>query len=237
MRIDGRIAAATVNGRRTGRGGAPTAATRARGEQAVVAPMPGRVVRVLVAAGDAVAARQSVVVVEAMKMENELRSPQAGRVKEVAVTAGASVEAGRVLDGDRIAHRCLLPLCTNPEPTRRTDRATGRAGSRRRQQGGRGGVVWRWGCWRSSWRSLQARSSRSSLSISAASLRARAERDGSKFIQRPMHIGRLSAKLTPGVFVVEDLVIEGLQPTASSVPDGKEDRGGRSRGGPSSTAS
>jgi hypothetical protein len=45
------------------------------------------------------------------------------------------------------------------------------------------------------------------------SLRERAEREGSKFIQRPMHIGRVSAKVTPGVFVVEDLVIEGLQPT------------------------
>jgi hypothetical protein len=45
------------------------------------------------------------------------------------------------------------------------------------------------------------------------SLRARAEREGSRFIQRPIHIGRLSAKVTPGVFVVEDLVIEGLQPT------------------------
>lgn len=44
------------------------------------------------------------------------------------------------------------------------------------------------------------------------SLRSRAERDGSKFIQRPIHIGRVSAKLTPGVFVVEDLVIEGLRP-------------------------
>src|SRR5215510_2447529 len=45
------------------------------------------------------------------------------------------------------------------------------------------------------------------------SLRERAEREGSKFIERPMHIGRLSAKLTPGVFVIEDLVIEGLAPT------------------------
>ena len=44
-------------------------------------------------------------------------------------------------------------------------------------------------------------------------LRELAEREGSKFIQRPMHIGRLSAKLTPGHFVVEDLVIEGLAPT------------------------
>ena len=45
--------------------------------------MPGRVVRVLVAAGDEVDARQPVVVVEAMKMENELRSPRAGHVKEM----------------------------------------------------------------------------------------------------------------------------------------------------------
>jgi biotin carboxyl carrier protein len=59
--------------------------------------MPGRVVRVLVARGEAVAARQPVVVVEAMKMENELRSPKAGRVKDVAVEAGTSVEAGRAL--------------------------------------------------------------------------------------------------------------------------------------------
>ncbi len=59
--------------------------------------MPGRVVRVLVGAGDEVAARQSVVVVEAMKMENELRSPKAGRIKEIAVAPGALVEAGRVL--------------------------------------------------------------------------------------------------------------------------------------------
>src|SRR5262245_16816738 len=43
-------------------------------------------------------------------------------------------------------------------------------------------------------------------------LRGRAEREGSKFIERPMHIGRLSAKLRPGVFVIEDLVIEGLTP-------------------------
>ncbi len=59
--------------------------------------MPGRVVRVLVSPGETVAARQGVVVVEAMKMENELRSPKAGRVKDVAVNAGDPVEAGRVL--------------------------------------------------------------------------------------------------------------------------------------------
>ena len=59
--------------------------------------MPGRVVRVLVKPGDEVAARQGLVVVEAMKMENELAAPRAGRVKEVAVTEGQSVEAGRLL--------------------------------------------------------------------------------------------------------------------------------------------
>ena len=94
--VRGRVAAVVVNGRRTGRGPADTGAG-ADGEQKVVAPMPGRVVRVLVAAGDEVQARQPVVVVEAMKMENELRSPKTGRVKDVPVAAGASVEAGRVL--------------------------------------------------------------------------------------------------------------------------------------------
>src|SRR5687768_10873281 len=43
-------------------------------------------------------------------------------------------------------------------------------------------------------------------------LRGRAEREGSKYLQRPMRIGKLSARLVPGVFVVEDLVIEGLSP-------------------------
>jgi len=94
--IDGRSVAVVVNGRRTGHG-AGDADAHARGEQTVVAPMPGRVVRVLVGAGDEVNARQPIVVVEAMKMENELRSPKAGRVKDVAVTPGTSVEAGRVL--------------------------------------------------------------------------------------------------------------------------------------------
>ena len=59
--------------------------------------MPGRVVRILVAPGDQVADRQPVIVVEAMKMENELRSPKAGRVKHVAVAPGMSVDGGRVL--------------------------------------------------------------------------------------------------------------------------------------------
>jgi len=93
--IGGRSTIVAVNGRRTGR--AADTARHAHGEQSVVAPMPGRVVRVLVAPGDEVAARQGVIVVEAMKMENELRAPKSGRVKDVKVSAGTSVEAGRVL--------------------------------------------------------------------------------------------------------------------------------------------
>lgn len=94
--LGGRIIAASVNPRQTGRAGSE-GATAAAGEQPVLAPMPGRVVRLLVQVGDDVGARQGVVVVEAMKMENELRAPKAGRVKEVNVTPGTSVEAGRVL--------------------------------------------------------------------------------------------------------------------------------------------
>ena len=67
------------------------------GSQRVVAPMPGRVAKVLVEVGDVVAARQGLVVVEAMKMENELRSPVAGVVAEVAVAGGALVQANAVL--------------------------------------------------------------------------------------------------------------------------------------------
>jgi acetyl/propionyl-CoA carboxylase alpha subunit len=74
-----------------------TAGASADGEHRVTAPMPGRVLRVLVQPGDEVTVRQGLVVVEAMKMENELIAPRAGRIREVHVAAGASVEAGRVL--------------------------------------------------------------------------------------------------------------------------------------------
>ena len=74
-----------------------TSATVAEGLQEITAPMPGRVVKLLVAAGDPVIKRQGIVVVEAMKMENTLTSPSAGRVVEIKVKAGAVVEAGLVL--------------------------------------------------------------------------------------------------------------------------------------------
>jgi biotin carboxyl carrier protein len=77
-----------------GRRGAGAGVTGAR---PVKAPMPGRVVRVLVAAGDEVAEQQGVVVIEAMKMQNELKSPKAGRVVRVAVAEGDAVGAGDVL--------------------------------------------------------------------------------------------------------------------------------------------
>lgn len=63
----------------------------------VKAPMPGRVVRVLVQPGDEVALEDPVVIVEAMKMENEVRAPAPGRIASVAVTAGDTVEPGQQL--------------------------------------------------------------------------------------------------------------------------------------------
>ena len=67
------------------------------GPQRVTAPMPGKIVRVLVKAGDQVKAKQGLVVVEAMKMENELRAARDGRVREVPAAEGQLVEAGAVL--------------------------------------------------------------------------------------------------------------------------------------------
>jgi biotin carboxyl carrier protein len=62
--------------------------------QLVTAPMPGRVVRVLVRSGDAVKAGQGLIVVEAMKMQNEIRSPKAGKVERLLVREGQPVSAG-----------------------------------------------------------------------------------------------------------------------------------------------
>jgi biotin carboxyl carrier protein len=69
----------------------------ADGVQTVAAPMPGKVVRVLVAAGDDVAAGQGLLVVEAMKMQNEMKAPRAGKVLSLSAAEGATVTAGEVL--------------------------------------------------------------------------------------------------------------------------------------------
>jgi biotin carboxyl carrier protein len=93
--LAGRTATIALNGRRRRHGS--DASGHGTGDVVITAPMPGRVVRVLVSPGDDVDARQGIVVVEAMKMENELRTPRTGRVKDVSVTPGMSVEAGRIL--------------------------------------------------------------------------------------------------------------------------------------------
>jgi biotin carboxyl carrier protein len=68
-----------------------------QGRQKVSVPMPGKVIAVLVSEGDNVERGQGLVIVEAMKMENEVRSPIAGEVKEIKVKPGDAVEEGVVL--------------------------------------------------------------------------------------------------------------------------------------------
>ncbi|HKA19690.1 MAG TPA: biotin/lipoyl-containing protein [Blastocatellia bacterium] len=75
----------------------PTTEHRTEGRQNLTAPMPGKVVRVLLSVGENVAAGQGVLVVEAMKMQNEIRSPKSGRVIEVRVSEGDNVNANQVL--------------------------------------------------------------------------------------------------------------------------------------------
>ena len=102
VRVNGRLVSAVstaFGGSRMRRGSerGSVDASSSTGRQHVTAPMPGKVLKVLVRPGDVVAARQGVVVVEAMKMENELQAPRAGTVAEVSVSEGASVEAGAIL--------------------------------------------------------------------------------------------------------------------------------------------
>ncbi len=77
---------------RGGRGGA----IELEGRQQLVAPMPGKIVRVLVAKGQQVENGQGLLVIEAMKMQNEVRSPKSGTVERVA-KEGQTVNAGEVL--------------------------------------------------------------------------------------------------------------------------------------------
>ena len=73
------------------------AAGEERGPIKILAQMPGRIVRLLAAEGAEVEAGQGVVVVEAMKMQNEIKSPKKGIVKKISTTAGAAVNPGDVL--------------------------------------------------------------------------------------------------------------------------------------------
>jgi biotin carboxyl carrier protein len=80
----------TWSGRRHGN-------VEAEGRQEILAPMPGKVVRLLVKEGDYVEAGQGLLVVEAMKMQNEIRSPKSGTVERVLAKEGQRVNAGEVL--------------------------------------------------------------------------------------------------------------------------------------------
>lgn len=96
VHVDGRVVPIQI--RQAGAfGRQKTEATQGTGPQKIVAPMPGKIVRVLVKPHDEVKARQGLVVVEAMKMENELRAARDGRVREVLVAEGQSVDAGTAL--------------------------------------------------------------------------------------------------------------------------------------------
>lgn len=88
--------AVTLNGRRH-RSEAGAGARSSTGPQRVTAPMPGKVVRLLVKPGDTVTVRQPLILIEAMKMENELRASRAGTVAEVHAREGLSVDAGALL--------------------------------------------------------------------------------------------------------------------------------------------
>jgi biotin carboxyl carrier protein len=68
-----------------------------QGVMKIKAPMPGKVVRVLAGVGTPVEEGQSVLVIEAMKMQNELKAPKSGVVKKINVAEGATVDAGQAL--------------------------------------------------------------------------------------------------------------------------------------------
>ena len=68
-----------------------------QGPKKIVAPMPGKVVRIVAPQGAEVEAGQAVLVIEAMKMQNELKAPKKGKVKRITVSEGAAVEAGQTL--------------------------------------------------------------------------------------------------------------------------------------------
>ena len=111
--VDGRDGKLVVEIRRPGRDAVVVAAEVSDARRAVLAaparsaaggapvtlrsPIPGRLIKLLVKPGDAVTAGQTLIVLEAMKMENELAAPRSGRVAEVRCAEGAAVEAGQDL--------------------------------------------------------------------------------------------------------------------------------------------
>lgn len=114
--VNGRSVTASILDPRTRTTRARSGSVDAVGPRSLVSPMPGRVVKVLVAPGDAVTARQGLVVVEAMKMENELRAPSAGTVTEVRVHEGMTVEAQTVLVVIDAKAQLPIPNSQGPRP-------------------------------------------------------------------------------------------------------------------------
>lgn len=96
VQIDGREFPIAISDPRQWRGHRNQIAA-AEGHQQIVSSMPGKVVRVMVRAGDAVEAGQGLLVVEAMKMQNEIKSPKAGKIERIAAQEGQTVNAGEVL--------------------------------------------------------------------------------------------------------------------------------------------
>lgn len=95
--VDGRSYHVNLVDKRRMRVGGAQPGLELQGRQKVSVPMPGKVIAVLVAEGDTVEKGQGLVIVEAMKMENEVRSPIAGGIKEIKVKPGDAVEGGAVL--------------------------------------------------------------------------------------------------------------------------------------------
>jgi biotin carboxyl carrier protein len=95
--VDGRSYHIHLVDERRVRVGGNQAGAQMQGRQNVSVPMPGKVIAILVAEGDQVEKGQGLIIVEAMKMENEVHSPIAGEVKEIKVKTGETVEGGAVL--------------------------------------------------------------------------------------------------------------------------------------------
>jgi biotin carboxyl carrier protein len=94
INLRGRLFTANIIDRKHRRPGADAGD---ESQKLLVAPMPGKVVRLLLNPGDEVSAGQGVVIVEAMKMQNEIKSPKAGRLLEVRVGEGDTVSANQTL--------------------------------------------------------------------------------------------------------------------------------------------
>jgi len=95
--VDGRTYRIQLVDERRMRIGGTQSGVELEGRQLVSVPMPGKIIAILVAEGDSVEKGQGLVIVEAMKMENEVRSPIAGEIKEIKVKPGDTVDGGAVL--------------------------------------------------------------------------------------------------------------------------------------------